>query len=117
MAIDPARPVRALHAHCERSACPPLRACSGTATRLAAGLSAALFLAAGVAVTPSPATAEAPPFTSGYPHLFYDDTGWLDGRLDVIARFDALTTAFWNGEGPTAARRAFDFLQPLMPRS
>jgi hypothetical protein len=43
-------------------------------------------------------------FSASYPHLYYDDTGWLDGDLAVIRRFHVLSTAFWNCEGSTAAR-------------
>ncbi len=74
---------------------------------------AMLALSVALGAAPAPAVAAEPPFTSGYPHLFYDDTGWLDGRLDVIARFDALSTAFWNGEGTTAAR--LDSLATMNP--
>jgi len=113
MAIDPARVLRALHARPERAARPLAWTRPRAAARNAARLIAALAMAGALAAGPGPAAADGPPFTSGYPHLFYDDTGWLDGRLDVIARFDALSTAFWNGEGETAVR--LDSLATMNP--
>ncbi len=111
MAFDPASTTRTLHARIQRTAW--LRS---TGSRAAAGLRyaiAALALAAmtgGAGVSPASA---GDPFTSSYPHLFYDDTGWLDGQLEVIAHFDVLTTAFWNGEGERAAR--LDSLRLMNP--
>lgn len=113
MAIDPARTLRALHAHPRRAARLPARTCCQAAVRDGARLLGALALAGALTAAPGPVAADGSPFASGYPHLFYDDTGWLDGRLDVIARFDVLSTAFWNGEGATAAR--LDSLATMNP--
>jgi hypothetical protein len=61
--------------------------------------------------------ADEPPFSSGFPHLYYDDNGWLDGDLAVIARFDAMSAAFWNQEGTRAARLdSLHFLAPDLLR-
>ena len=55
----------------------------------------------------------ADPLLGPFPRLFYDDTGWLDGDLNVIRRFNVLSTAFWNCEGPNAAR--LDSLAQMNP--
>lgn len=55
----------------------------------------------------------ADPLLGPFPRLFYDDTGWLDGDLNVIRRFHVLNTAFWNAEGPTAVR--LDSLAQMSP--
>lgn len=97
-------------ASCTHELVSALRARAGRFAHAAALLALALG-----ATPPLPAHADsgAPPFSSAFPHLYYNDMGWLDGNLQVMAQFDVLTTAFWNQEGAFAAK--LDSLRLLNP--
>lgn len=64
-----------------------------------------------------PCTATTDVFESDFPRLFYNDMGWLDGNIQLMSRFDVLTTAFWNQEGPTVVKLdSLALLNPAMQR-
>jgi hypothetical protein len=72
-----------------------------------------LILALALSSAIPTASADPPPFSAPFPHLFYDDAGWLDDDLLVISKFDILSTGFWNGEGSHAV--LLDSLRMLNP--
>ena len=107
MLFHPEAPPRALHARGGRVACPQSK------RRSWVGPLFALMAIGGLLGLGPSASAAADPFTGSFPRLYYDDTGWLDGDLNVIRRFQVLSTAFWNAEGATAVR--LDSLAQMNP--